>query len=106
MQKTQDQITRVSYIFNVISEFERLFYDEFQKTSIKKCGMCHNGLKSKYDMSDYCDNCGGTGYVGIEKMLGEYVCRRCNGGGCFICKNKGVVDWITHCNGKDLVEKR
>ena len=92
---------RVNHLNFIISEFQRLFYEEFEKCNIKKCGHCYNGLKSKQDMTQYCDNCGGIGYV-VEKIQGEYVCRNCRGGGCRTCSFKGTVDWIQHAMSSDI----
>jgi len=50
----------------------------------------------------FCSMCGGIGYRGFKKIEGNFVCRACNGYGCRRC-NQGIVDWITHANGKDMI---
>lgn len=93
---------RSNRIFKVIKDFEILFPDEFEKCGITKCGHCNGtGLSSSYNVHSLCSNCGGMGYIGFKKLNGEFVCRTCNGYGCYKCNNKGTVDWITHANGRD-----
>jgi len=96
-----EQQQRSNKIFKTIRDFETLFPDEFRKCDIKSCGHCGGtGLKNKNPMN-FCEYCGGIGYKGFEKIVGEFVCRTCNGSGCQKCENKGLVDWITHANGSD-----
>ena len=89
-------------IHKTIKDFKRIFPEEFIKTDIKSCGHCNaTGLKDKHQMY-FCDNCGGTGFVGYEKIEKSYTCRHCNGSGCDVCNYNGMVDWIIHANGRDI----
>lgn len=97
---------RANKIFETIHNFERFFPDEFEKCEIKKCGHCNGtGIANRHSL-ECCMYCGGIGYKGFEKIEGEFVCRTCNGYGCSVCSNRGVVDWITHANGGDLIKSR
>jgi hypothetical protein len=97
---------RSNRIFEVIRDFETLFPEEFVKCDIKRCGHCGaTGLANKYQMDNFCTMCGGIGYKGFEKIQGDFICRTCNGGGCNRCKQKGIVDWVTHANGRDMMQK-
>ena len=92
-------------IHGVIKHFEEIFPEELAKTNIKKCGHCNaTGLQTKHqtDAKFFCFNCGGTGYVGYEKVKKAYTCRMCNGSGCDICEYTGMTDWITHAMGSDV----
>lgn len=89
-------------LHSVLKDFEFYFPEEFEKTSVKRCGHCNaTGIKDKQQLF-FCDNCGGTGYVGYEKIQKNYTCRSCNGGGCAMCYNTGMVDWVTHATGEDV----
>jgi len=96
-------------LHTVVKNFERFFPEEFEKTDINRCGHCDStGLKDR-SMSKcpyFCFNCGGTGYVGYEKIYKSYTCRMCNGSGCDICDYTGMVDWVTHANGRDVRSTR
>ncbi len=95
---------KTNILFKIIKHFENMFYEEFQKCGIKRCGNCGGtGFKNKTQMT-FCNHCGGVGYQGFEKIAGEFVCRTCNGGGCNKCNKKGTVDWIVHANGNDIME--
>ena len=101
MIQTPKQQQKSNKIFNIIRNFEMMFYDEFQQCDIKRCGHCNGtGYKDKHQL-DFCDICGGIGYRGFKKIEGEFVCRTCNGAGCIKCNNRGIVDWIAHANGRD-----
>jgi DnaJ-class molecular chaperone len=90
-------------IFETIRNFETLFPEEFQKCDIHKCGHCKGtGLKNTHTI-EHCSYCGGMGYRGFEKIDGEFVCRTCNGYGCVHCNN-GIVDWVNHARGTDIVK--
>lgn len=92
---------RSNKIFKTIQDFEFLFAEEFEKCGINKCGHCNaTGFTDKH-MTSQCSNCGGMGYIGFEKLRGEFVCRTCNGYGCIICDYKGTVDWVTHATNFD-----
>lgn len=96
-----DRQTRSNRIFSIIKNFHEMFFDEFSKCGIKSCGHCGGtGLENKHSLN-LCYNCGGVGYVGFEKINGEFICRSCNSYGCSICEGTGIVDWITHANGRD-----
>jgi RecJ-like exonuclease len=98
--KVQQQ---TNIIFKTIKNFENMFFDEFQKCGILRCVNCKGtGFNNRYQMT-FCNFCGGVGYIGFEKLVGEFVCRTCNGGGCRKCNYKGTVDWITHANGRDII---
>ncbi len=88
-------------IFIVIKNFEEMFYDEFQKCDIKRCGHC-NGVGVNKHSLEFCSYCGGIGYKGFKKLNGKFICRACNASGCRICKNTGIVDWTTYITGRDL----
>ena len=95
-----------SLIFKVIKNFEDLFFEEFQKCDIKRCGHCNGtGLRDKYSLQ-FCNYCGGIGYKGFKKLKGHHVCRSCNGIGCEMCKNKGTVDWTIHATGRDFPQNK
>ena len=99
----KDRSENANRIFKVIRDFENLFSEELEKCNINKCGHCGgSGLKDKHQLT-YCTYCGGVGYVGFERIAGKFVCRACNGSGCKRCKYKGMVDWITHANGSDIM---
>lgn len=103
MNSTIDQSNR---IFKTIKDFEKMFPDEFSLCNIKKCGHCSGtGVANKHSL-EMCNVCGGIGYKGFERIHGEFVCRACNGSGCQTCQYKGTVDWITHANGKDIMNHR
>jgi DnaJ-class molecular chaperone len=98
-----EQETRSNKIFKVIKEFERMFPEELRKCDINQCGHCSGtGYNDKHQL-DFCDWCGGMGYKGFKKIQGEFVCRTCNGCGCRRCDNNGIVDWVTHANGRDII---
>jgi len=102
MTETYKQLSRVNRIFKIVKDFENLFPEEFKKCNIKKCGHCGGtGISNKHSLN-YCVYCGGIGYTGFKKINGEFVCRSCNGFGCSLCNQKGLVDWITHLRGGDL----
>ncbi len=102
MDDLQLQI-RANKIFQVIKDFEHLFPDEFKVCGIYRCGHCDGtGLGNKHDMTNQCSNCGGMGYVGFERIRGEFICRACNGYGCAVCHKAGTIDWISHARGNDL----
>lgn len=91
-------------LHSIIKQFEHYFPEEFSKTDIHKCGHCNaTGLKDKQTL-EFCDYCGGTGYVGYEKITRSYTCRGCNGAGCNHCNQTGMTDWISHANGRDIEE--
>ena len=91
-------------LHSVIKQFEHYFPEEFSKTDIHRCGHCNaTGLKDKHTL-EFCDYCGGTGYVGYEKVTRSYTCRGCNGAGCNHCNQTGMTDWISHANGRDIEE--
>jgi len=97
---------RANKIFKVIRDFETLFPDEFRKCGINSCGHCGGtGIADRHQLT-VCVNCGGMGYKGFEKIEGDFVCRSCNGYACDICNHTGIVDWITHANGSDMIGKR
>lgn len=96
-----DLQNRSNKIFKVIKDFQYLFPDEFEKCGIVSCGHCNGTGLTKADLQTLCTNCGGMCYVGFKKLCGNFVCRTCNGYGCYKCNNKGTVDWITHANGRD-----
>lgn len=99
-------IIRANRILTVIKDFENLFPDEFMKCDIKRCGHCGGtGLKNKHCLDEFCTLCGGIGYRGFEKIQGDFVCRTCNGSGCGKCNNLGIVDWVAHANGSDIMKK-
>jgi len=100
---SNQEISRnANILHNVLKQFEFYFPEEFEKTDISRCGHCNaTGLKDKHQMF-FCTNCGGTGYVGYDKIQKSYVCRKCNGAGCGKCKHTGMVDWVTHAVGGDL----
>jgi len=103
INRTRMDMERTNNIFKIIRNFECMFFDEFQKCGISRCEVCDGtGLKSKTQMT-LCSFCGGIGYLGFEKITGEFVCRTCNGGGCDRCNKKGTVDWIAHANGRYLI---
>lgn len=102
---TDGQLDRTNKIFKVIKEFERMFPEEFSKCGIVGCGHCGSTGVSNKQALTYCPYCGGTGYIGFKKIYGEFVCRTCNGGGCDLCHN-GVVDWIVHANGGDILKRK
>jgi len=98
-----DREVRANKIFKTIRDFETLFPEELRKCDINQCGHCGGtGMKDKHQMT-YCTYCGGVGYKGFERLVGEFICRACNGSGCRSCKDKGTVDWITHANGSDTM---
>jgi len=97
---------RSNKIFQTIKNFETLFYDEFQKTGIVRCGHCRSTGFQHNNINELCIECGGMGYTGFKKLAGEFVCRTCNGYGCMLCNNKGTVDWITHANNSDIMETK
>lgn len=99
------QQLRSNRIFKVIRDFETMFYDEFQKCGIKKCGHC-NGKGFDKHLTNMCLNCGGMGYTGFKRINGEFVCRSCNGYGCSMCNSRGIVDWVTHARGSDIMEEK
>ena len=92
----------VNKLHLVIKDFEHYFCEEFEKTGIKRCGHCNATGLSNIHQIYFCSYCGGTGYVGYEKIKKAYTCRHCNGGGCDICEYTGMVDWVTHANGRDV----
>lgn len=96
------QLQRSNRIFQAIKDFEKLFPEEFEKTNIRKCGHCNGVGFSDSSLQQQCTNCGGMGYVGYKKLMGEFVCRACNGYGCTFCEKKGTVDWISHARGSDM----
>lgn len=76
-----------------------------KKCDIYKCGHCNGtGLENKFDMDAMCSYCGGFGYRGFKKIGDDFVCRNCNGYGCYLCNRRGLVDWITHANGGDILK--
>lgn len=98
----EESLFRSNRLFKIIRDFHDLFPDEFEKCDIKPCGHCKaTGVANKASLS-MCSVCGGIGYRGFEKIKDQFVCRACNGSGCSTCKDKGVVDWITHANGSDI----
>lgn len=98
----EKQMMKSNSIFQTIRKFHEMCPEEFSKTNIRPCGHCGgNGIRDKHIL-DYCSNCGGIGYVGFKRLYGQHVCRSCNGSGCPKCDRNGVVDWITHANGRDL----
>ena len=100
-----DKNIRANRFFNIIKQFSIFFPDEFEKCDIKICGHCGGiGFKDKVNFSELCFNCGGIGYVGFKKIADQYVCRTCNGYGCILCNQTGVVDWISHANGRDITK--
>lgn len=94
---------RANKIFKTIKDFESLFPEEFEKTSIRQCGHCNGTGFSDKSLQNQCSNCGGMGYVGFKKIYGAHVCRACNAYGCTYCNNEGVVDWVTHATGADVI---
>ncbi len=96
-----DQQIRANKIFQVIKDFSLYFPEEFEKCDIKLCGHCGNGFTDKH-LNDLCTRCGGIGYVGFVSIMGEFICRTCNGYGCDECDRYGIVDWIKHARGTDI----
>lgn len=90
----------------ILSNFELYFPNELEKTEIKKCVTCDgSGLPCKKgaDITYWvpgtcCIDCGGYGYK-FREIGAQYVCQKCNGGGCGRCKGSGLVDWITNAMG-------
>lgn len=92
---------RTNKIFMIIRDFERMFPEEFRKCDIHKCGHCKGtGLSSKHSL-EHCTHCGGIGYRGFETINGDFVCRTCNGYGCNLCDDRGIVDWVAHARSSD-----
>lgn len=101
----QDQQIKANGIFTTIRSFQTMCPEEFEKTGIHSCGHCDGrGIFKQGDII-FCDNCGGVGYIGIEKLYGQFVCRSCMGPGCPKCQFSGVVDWIVHARGADLYKE-
>lgn len=97
---------RLNKLFTIINNFERMFPEEFEKCGIKHCGHCGStGIANRHSL-EFCVYCGGIGYRGFEKIKDQFICRRCNGGGCSFCYGKGVVDWVTHANGNDIPNQK
>ena len=100
-----DMQTRSNKIFKTIKDFEIMFPDEFKQTGIHKCDHCSgSGFEDKHQMIN-CSYCGGMGYKGFEQISGHFICRSCNAYGCDNCNCTGIVDWVTHANGSDLMSK-
>ena len=98
-----EQEIRSNKIFKIIRDFARMFPEEFIKCDIKECEHCvGTGYNSRTQL-DFCDWCGGVGYKGFKSLEGQFICRTCNAVGCRRCENKGIVDWITHANGADIM---
>lgn len=101
----EESLFRSNYLFKTIRNFQDLFPDEFAKCDIKPCGHCNGtGIVNKASL-EMCNVCGGIGYRGFVKIRDQFVCRSCNGSGCSKCMDAGVVDWVSHANGKDMPEK-
>jgi hypothetical protein len=91
----------------IIRRFAEAFPKNFELTGIKPCKRCsgeginveRNGRITFWQPGNYCQDCGGIGFIGIEEVYGMYVCKQCNGSGCKYCNNKGIVDWITNAMG-------
>ncbi len=102
---TQEQQIKANGIFTTIRSFHNMCPEEFEKTGIHSCGHCNGRGIFSQGVMHFCDNCGGIGYIGIEKLYGQFVCRTCMGIGCPKCQRNGVVDWIVHARGGDLCTK-
>ena len=100
------QQARSNKIFRIINDFMNLFPEEFEKCDIEKCESCKATGFTDQSLQRQCMSCGGMGFVGYEKLYGEFVCRMCNGYGCGSCKNTGVVDWVTHARGSEITKRR
>ncbi len=101
MDKIQ-QTQKSNKILITIKNFELMFYEEFQKCGIKRCGYCRaTGLIKPSDLNTFCTECYGIGYVGYTKIFDGYVCKKCHGCGCWECEERGWVDWITNAMGRE-----
>jgi RecJ-like exonuclease len=93
----------INKIFKIIKDFENLLPWEFKKTGVIRCEQCSGSGLYNLDLMQYCNFCGGIGYVGFKKIDGKHVCRTCSGSGCGKCGRTGLVDWVEHAEGKDII---
>jgi len=106
MELGYNQHINANRLHITIKNFQIKFPNEFEKTGIKVCKYCNgSGLTNRYNMDDFCDTCYAVGFVGFDKIGEDYICRTCNGIGCGLCNDHGIIDWISHAMGSDLGEK-
>ena len=86
-----------------LQQFEYYFPDLLGRLNIHRCEKCDGkGILNEESITilkdkktDDCPNCHGLGFVNIEFIKGQYyLCRNCNGRGCYQCDFTGVIDWI------------
>ena len=73
---------------------------------VRLCNVCSGtGLKgvqtnscgdSMWDGVSFCDKCEGIGYLTWKETVLHKLCSRCDGAGCDVCNNEGVLDWIQY----------
>lgn len=85
----------------------------FEEQDINPCKTCKaTGLSGTSKLSDgglmwdttsFCSDCNGIGYKGLaggkQIDLIHFICKQCDGIGCYKCEQKGIVDWVSNAMG-------
>lgn len=97
-------------LFSILKNFKEAFPDNFEKSGLTPCKVCEGtGLSVNYSADkeltnwapgNYCEFCGGLGFIGFGMVYDKYLCQKCNGAGCSYCGNTGFADWIQNAMGE------
>lgn len=99
-------------LYPIIRNFREALPTAFENCGLVICDKCDgSGLPVRqlkdgdidkitvWQPGTYCDKCKGYGVLGLEQVYDGYLCKNCNGSGCRICKNIGMVDWVSRAMG-------